>query len=58
MKCPFNLKIMQQNQDKWEYDESNNTKSHNHVLIETQNPTECKGKACACWKFGRCRRRS
>lgn len=58
MQCPFNLKIVQQNQDTWEYDENNNMKSHNHILVENQTPTECKGKNCACWKFGRCRRRS
>ena len=56
--CPFNLKIIQQNQDSNDYDENNNVKIHNHILIENQQPTECKGKDCACWKFGRCTRRS
>lgn len=56
--CPFNVKIVQQNQDIYEYDESNNMKNHNHILIENQDPTPCKGKACASWSFGRCRRRS
>lgn len=56
--CPYNLKVIQQNQYTWEHDESNNTKSENHILIETQNPIQCKGKECACWRFGRCGRRS
>lgn len=56
--CPFNLKVTQQNQDTWEYDENNNTKSHTHILFENQVPVKCRKKECACWGFGRCRRRS
>lgn len=56
--CPFNLKIIQQNQHTHEYDENNNIKTENHVLIENQTLTECKGKQCGCWHFGRCRRKS
>jgi len=55
--CPFNLKITQTNQDVYE-NEDGNLKSHNHVLIESQEPTKCMGKECACWSFGRCRRRT
>nr|DAF01624.1 MAG TPA: hypothetical protein [Caudoviricetes sp.] len=55
--CPFNLKVIQQNQTRYEYGDNGNVAQDTHILTEIQKMMECKGKQCACWRFGRCRRR-
>lgn len=56
--CPFNLKVTQINQYDYEYSEDGKMTTETHALQESQTPTECKGKQCACWRFGSCRRKS
>lgn len=56
--CPFNLNIAQKSLNFYAYDENGNLVNHTHVLSENQEPTKCPGKACGCWRFGACRRKS
>lgn len=55
--CPFNVTIKQQNQYVYDFDENNNMRFENHILIEKQEPTQCKKKKCALWRFGKCIRK-
>lgn len=55
--CPYNLNIVQKNQNTREYNENGQEVFHAHCLTETQRPSPCAGKVCGAWRFGRCRRR-
>lgn len=55
--CPYNLHVVQQNQDTHEYNENGQEVFHVHRLAEVQKPSPCAGKACGAWRFGHCRRK-
>lgn len=51
--CPYLLRVEQQNQYKYEY-EDGLTSFYLHKLIETQYPMECLKEQCAVYVDGKC----
>lgn len=55
MKCPYNLKrILQVNQNIYEYDENGFNTVHSHKLIENKFLMECLKEDCAVWQDSHC----
>lgn len=56
MLCPYNIqKIVQVDQNRYEYNDDNMTTLHEHKLIEIRDMMECLKEDCAAWHKGRCR---
>lgn len=55
MKCPYNIKIEQINQNTYEYNQDSNVEVHSHKLLENRIFTECYKEECGAWQDGKCR---
>lgn len=55
MKCPYHTeKVVQVNQNTYEYDEDGYNTFHHHKLIEKKHLMECLKENCAAWEKGHC----